>query len=95
MPVLVSPKYLSFDPKQPIFSLCHVIPSLDYDKIPNLNDLVQLTNGNYGKVIKLFYNKKQVIYHIKLNKNVRFYWRFLYRICLSIFLSLLYRIIKY
>ena len=76
--MLASPKYISFNPKQPMFSLCHVIPSLDYDIIPNLNDIVQLTNGNYGKVIKLFYYKSQVIYHIKLHKldyvyDVKFY----------------------
>ena len=77
MPVLASPKYLSFNPKKPVFSLCHVIPSLDYDKIPNLNDIVQLTNGNYGEIIQVFFDKKirQIIYHVKLHKlnsNVSF-----------------------
>ena len=82
MSILASPKYVSFDPKQPIFSLCHSIPSLDYDRIPNLNDIVQLTNGSYGTVIKLFFQKKRVIYHVRLHKlpHIVKYFMFLFRV---------------
>ena len=75
MSSLIDPNYLQKIKRRPSYVANVVIPSLDYDRIPNINDMVQLTDDNYGMIVELFFDDKKsqnykIIYHVKLYNKV-------------------------
>ena len=57
--------------KTQTLATCVTIPSLDYSIIPNIADIVELTNDKIGKVENLSYHEKtgKIYYYIQVFRN--------------------------